>query len=968
MGRLGLRPPAMTTEPNRTADRKPPMWRGTCLRMVIPLRFSLSPYLLLFLFFTSASADEQGDYVKQIKPLLRERCYACHGALKQEGGLRLDTVALAIRGGDSGSAITPGDAKSRLLTRVMDDDPSQRMPPEGEPLKADQIESLQRWIAENAPAPADEVPESDPRDHWAFRAPIRPEVPAVANPTWVRNPIDAFLAQQHEQHGLTPQPEASRALLLRRLSIDLIGLPPTLDEIHAFEADTSPDWYEKAVTRLLDDERHGERWARHWMDVWRYSDWWGLGDELRNSQKHIWHWRDWIVESLNEDLAYAEMIRQMLAADELYPNDLQKLRATGFLARNWVLFSRLQWMDDTVEHVGKGLLGLTLNCAKCHDHKYDPIEQADYYRMRAFFEPYHVRMDMVPGQVDLSQDGIPRVFDGLIDAPTHLYVRGDETKPDLSTVIAPGVPRILAFKTLAIQPVALPQEAWQPERREWVLNAYVDAARNKVDVAARDMTSARDRLAVAKKRSAEASQTVTPPVDQPTGSNPQNSSNPAASTSPSAESDGTSQQAADVAQQELTVAELALTVATSELLSTESRCAALRATWATDDASGNVAAAQLRRVAKASAIRAAREAGVAKARHAVALVELRQVSANAEAKAGMMKELETARESLNAATSLTIAPIADADQVASFAGAKWTTTRFVHPNKDDAPISFPSSSSGRRTALADWITDPRNPLTARVAVNHVWSRHMGTPMTPSPFDFGRKSAPPVNPELIDWLASEFVEQGWSMKHLHRLIVSSAAYRMGSSEAGGEANLARDPDNHRWWKRNSVRIEAQAVRDSILSLTGNIDLTQGGPPVSAADQATSNRRSLYFLHSDKERNPFLTTFDDADVRECYRRDQSIVPQQALALSNSGLVLSAAQKIADRLGSQIPESDDREFVLQAFRGILCTAPNDAEWTACVNTMVALRQQPGTTHAQARGHLVWVLLNHNDFVTLR
>lgn len=245
---------------------------------------------------------------------------------------------------------------------------------------------------------------------------------------------------------------------------------------------------------------------------------------------------------------------------------------------------------------------------------------------------------------------------------------------------------------------------------------------------------------------------------------------------------------------------------------------------------------------------------------------------------------------------------------------------------------------------------------------------MGTPLTPSPFDLGRKSAPPVNPELIDWLASELVEQGWSMKHLHRLIVSSAVYRMGSSSMAGEANLARDPDNHRWWRRNAVRIESQAVRDSILALTGNMDLTQGGPPVSAADQATSNRRSLYFIHSDKERNPFLTTFDDADVRECYRREQSIVPQQALALSNSGLVLTAAQQIADRLGTQIPENNDRAFVLQAFRGILCVVPNDAEWTACVNTMVALRQQPSTTHAQARGHLVWVLVNHNDFATLR
>jgi hypothetical protein len=245
---------------------------------------------------------------------------------------------------------------------------------------------------------------------------------------------------------------------------------------------------------------------------------------------------------------------------------------------------------------------------------------------------------------------------------------------------------------------------------------------------------------------------------------------------------------------------------------------------------------------------------------------------------------------------------------------------------------------------------------------------MGTPFVPSMFEFGRKSATPVHPELLDWLASELVESGWDMKHLHRLIVTSAAYRMSSSVLGGEASAAKDPDNLRWWRRAPIRIESQAVRDSILALTGELDLTMGGPPVAAAQQADSKRRSLYFTHSNNERNAFLTTFDEADVRECYRRDQSIVPQQALALSNSALVLDSASRIAARLGVKIPLEDDAAFVRQAFRDVLCAAPSEAELATCIQTMAALRKLPGTTPEQTRAHLIWALLNHNDFVTLR
>ena len=377
-----------------------------------------------------ATAGSLDDYLTRVKPLLRTRCFACHGGLKQKAGLRVDTVGLMLRGGDSGPAVVKGGAKeSLLLDRVSAGDASERMPPEheGEPLTAEQVALLRNWIAAGAPAPSDEKPEADPRDHWAFRPIVRPTVPRVQRAEWVKNPIDAFIAQTYQRHGLAPNAEASRTELLRRLSLDLIGIPPTAEEIAAFRSDERLEWYERAVERLLADPRHGERWARHWMDIWRYSDWWGLGDQLRNSQKHIWHWRDWIVESLNADTPYDEMVRLMLAADEFRPEDLNALRATGYLARNYFLFNRNQWMDETVEHVSKGFLGLTMNCAKCHDHKYDPIAQVDYYRMRAIFEPYHVRVDVVPGEADLARDGIPRVFDGLLDSPTYRFIRGRRT-------------------------------------------------------------------------------------------------------------------------------------------------------------------------------------------------------------------------------------------------------------------------------------------------------------------------------------------------------------------------------------------------------------------------------------------------------------------------------------------------------------------------------------------------------------
>lgn len=796
-----------------------------------------------------------------------------------------------------------------------------------------------------------QVAESAER-HWAFRTIVRPEVPVVSEPTWVKNPIDAFLAEQHQQHGLIPQDEAPHIIQQRRLYLDLIGLPPSARDISALKRDLQPGWYERTVDHLLNDPRHGERWARHWMDIWRYSDWWGLGNTLRFSQKHIWHWRDWIIESLNTDMPYDEMIRLMLAADELHPRDSDKLRATGLLARNFFLFNRNSWMDETVEHISKGFLGLTMNCAKCHDHKYDPILQVDFYRMRAFFEPYHVRLDVIPGESDLDRDGIPRVFDALLDAPTYLLIRGQSNNPDKTTAILPGVPEILTFKELEIKSVTLPLDAWQPDRRPGVLDAYLTAARKKIAKTNADLVRVQKQLADATKNKADL------PANRKRVENTTNRQAQAATST-----------TVTIVRAELKVAEAAVDVAAAEFNSVEHTIKAMQLEPTAHRNNADNHLSDLSAPARqqiAAAVQAQRDATVSKARLAVANAELKLLGATGDSQAAAKKTLSQACESLEKALASAQTEIQPTDQYTRLTGAKWTPTRFIYSGNDDPTIEFPAQSTGRRTALADWITDRRNPLTARVAANHIWMRHMGAPLVSTVFDFGNNGSPPTHPELLDWLAAELIKNQWSMKHLHRLIVNSASYRMSSSIASGQANMTKDPDNLFWWRRLPIRLESQVVRDSLLNHAKTLDLTIGGPPVIPIRQADSKRRSLYFFHSHNNRNLFLTTFDEASVNECYQREQSIVPQQALALTNSKLVLDASQQIAKSL-SDIA-NDEVNFIQIAFNVLLGITPGKEEMSASQNAFRSWQPFSDGSTNHVRTQFILSLLNHNDFVTLR
>jgi len=869
------------------------------------------------------------DYAKQVKPLLAARCYSCHGALKQEGGLRLDTAASLLRGGDSGPGLVPGKSDGHLIIeRITAASIDERMPPEGEggAWKPEEVALLKSWITAGAAAPADEKPEPDPREHWAFRAPVRPPVPTVKNQAWVKNPIDAFVAAEHERRGISPQPPAESGLLLRRVYIDLIGLPPTRDELETFLADRRPDAYERVVDRLLASPQYGERWGRHWMDIWRYSDWWGLGADVRNSQKHIWHWRDWIVESLNDDLGYDEMIRQMLAADELYPDDLAKLRATGYLVRNYFKFNRNTWLEQVVEHTSKSFLGLTMNCARCHDHKYDPFPQRDFYRMRAFFEPYQVRTDQLPGETDLEKDGLPRIFDCHLDAPTYRYVRGDETKPVKDEPIAPGLPTLLATGDWSISAVTLPRTAHEPGLRSYVAENYIKGAEAKL------------RGALAKKGDPEK------------------------------------------------VAKAAIRTAEEELAAVKARAAADRAK-ATD--SKEAAAAAAKAAASAERLLAVAQASENVARSEQALADLRQTQAAADkakahTKAADAKLAEAEKKRVDAIAALKKAEEAAKKTDGAYTPLSGSLKAFESSTETDTERRkpYPTTSTGRRTALAKLLTDRGNPLVARVAANHIWLRHTGRPLVPTVFDFGRKGTPPTNPELLDWLALELMEGGggretrpgkpWSMKRLHRLIITSSTYRLSSSTAGNMAGVERDPENQSFWHATPIRIEAQVVRDALLHLSGELDPKFGGPSVNPATEALSKRRSLYFVHSHNEHHRFLSTFDDADVLDCYRRDQSIVPQQALALANSHQSLAAAGLIAARL-AKLPECrDDDSFIRVGFRTILAFDPADEELAACREALARWRKLPPpqgeSIDARAKLNLVHALLNHNDFITVK
>lgn len=1106
------------------------------------------------------------DYLKEVKPLLAAKCVACHGGLRQKGNLRLDTAKFAFKGGDSGPAIAAGDSgKSVLIEAILGENGRTKMPVDGEALKTEQIAILRRWIDAGAKAPDDE-PVADPRDHWAFKKPVNTQVPNFKSPS--ENPIDAFLTVEHEQRGLTPLPAADKATLLRRVFIDLVGLPPTSDELQDFLNDNEPDAYERVVDRLLESPEHARRWARHWMDIWRYSDWYGSrgGNELRNSRRHIWRWRDWIVESLAADKGYDRMIVEMLAADEVAPGDRDIGRAAGYLGRSYYVFNRNVWLQDTVEYVGASFLGLTFKCARCHDHKYDPIAQEEYYRMRAFFEPHNVRTDQLPGKADIItgnwpagappghklKDGDDVIFDADLDTPTYLLERGNEKNPVKDKPLAPGVPSVLGISDLTIQPVTLPLEAFypdlQPERRREIVEA-TQAAIKQAETAA---VKARESVAAARQdvAQAEARETETKQHGDSVGESSKPffedtfaAANPDVwkvatgdwqfadgklalknaghfstivlektlprdfkvivkyrTTGGSVGSIGLFFDLAELkhAQAVYThinsnssgvqafhrkngaeeyppagIVSTPLKLNTDIVLEVTARGQLLTITLNGEQKLsytmplprqpgrfalwGHAATGEfqsLRIVPLEPTAAEARTVLMTKT-HEAALAEKQIEIARAEAdsvatrviaetakyaqrspRAGREGDVASAAERRVTVVKAELEALrteqqlelirwnskpddAKAHEAVKAAETKLVTTKAAveaaktNAAKEDATYSpigpvYPTTSTGRRLALARWITARDNPLTARVAVNHVWKRHFGTALVPSVANFGLNGKPPTHPALLDWLAVEFMESSWSLRHLHRLMVTSAAYRRASStnaEVGSwnakqvaaiptsEFRLphSADPDNKTYWRANPRRMDAETVRDTLWSLTDNLDRSFSGPELEPTTADSTPRRSLYFRHTPDDQAVMLELFDGPSAAECFERSESIMPQQALSLANSPLALMQSRKLAKQL-SEAPAGtapiSDADFLRAAFERILGRAPIPEELAKTEGflqrqaTMLAdpgklTRTPTGLTsplapsadpRLRARENLVHVLLNAHEFVTIR
>ncbi|MBX3420971.1 MAG: DUF1553 domain-containing protein [Pirellulaceae bacterium] len=919
-------------------------------------------------------------YVQHVKPILTARCYACHGALKQEAGLRLDTVAAMLSGGDSGPVVaSERDATSLLLERITHVDRTQRMPPEGAALTAAEANYIADWIRAGAPAPPDDAPQLDPREHWSLRPPLGFSQTGNARQE-MSNPIDGVLSIRQQQLGIQPLPDADRRTLVRRLYLDLLGLPPSPEEVTEFLADPHGNAYQRLVERLLQRDEYGQRWGRHWMDVWRYSDWYGRRSvpDVMNSYPQIWRWRDWIVRSLNEDKGYDRMVMEMLAADELAPTDDENLVATGFLVRNWYKWNYESWMKDNVEHTAKAFLGLTINCAHCHDHKYDPITQEDYFRFRAFFEPLELRHDRVAGQADPGPfkkyvyadsygpiaTGAIRVFDEKLDAQTFMYHSGDarnriEDKPPLE----PSPPQALCSQPFVIEPVTLPSEASYPGLKEFVRRDELHNAAAQQLQAEQLCEQAAATLATANRRLddlfAQSAQPIT------------------AAALPSSETLARAEHDLLIARQDLRVAQAARLVA-------EARSTALRSRIAADDACyrGLGDAQSLARHAHV----AERQLTYESAEHALQVTQRAHLHAQRQVAEAPAEKIEKAKEELTKASQAVSAARTALDT--AIEGLNSTDTSYT-------PLSpsYPASSSGRRLALARWITSPQNTLAARVAVNHIWLRHFGQALVQTTDNFGAQGKPPTHPEILDGLAVELMQHGWSMKHIHRLIVTSQAYRRASNPSVDHSGLDADRDNESYWRRLPLRMEAEVVRDSVLACAGLLDRSLGGPEIDNTHWFTVSRRSLYFTIHGEAKMQFMDTFDGPNVSECYRRTSTVLPQQSLAMTNSELMVSSGRSLAAAVVQQLSRQPDdsqadSDFVDLAFQRVLSRPPSLDELQVSLEFLEQQRQQLSAvstdqrtlTGAQdvlpasrdiaqrARENLAISLFSHNDFVTIR
>ena len=820
---------------------------------------SMQPLLkfALGLATTSILTAAPVDYLREVKPILAENCYRCHGASQQKGGLRIDTASLALKGGEHGKGFKPGkSAESLIVQAVMGTHESiSQMPYKKPPLSDEQIGLIAQWIGQGALAPADEAPQANA--HWAFVPPKRVAPPPVKQKRWPRTGVDHFILARLEKEGIRPSPEADRVTIIRRLSLDLIGLPPLPAEVDDFLKDRPPHAYERLVERLLASPHYGERWGRHWLDVARYADSNGYSIDAPRS---IWKYRDWVINALNRDMPFDQFVIEQLAGDLLPNATLEQKIATGFHRNTQINQEggidseqfRVESVMDRVNTTATAFLGLTVACAQCHDHKFDPISQREYYQLYAFFN-------------NTIEDGHGKgAPEGMLEIP-------HETEP-------------------------LENLQKELEEAEADLDRYLDTKGSEVVQWEKSLT-------------AEEQAKLKPEVRKVLG---------------------------------VTFADR-----------TKKQKRAVYAAFRAEDAEFKQRNAKLTRLEKRQP------------KPVTTLV--------------MMERAEPRETTVfikgdftRPGTRVTPGVPAILNPMVSFGGQGDYSSRNQSQRLTPAATAD-DTALPNRLDLARWIVDPENPLAARVIVNRIWQQYFGKGLVETENDFGTQGAPPTHPELLDWLACELVKpefgkfksegaasslpnsgfgslsdaparlsdsRAWSLKHLHRLIVTSSTYRQ-SSKARPDL-LTSDPNNKLLARQSRLRLDAEIVRDVCLQASGLLNPKIGGPSVfppqadgvmtlgqSKRDWKPSTgpdryRRGMYTFFWRATPHPALMVFDSADgFSTCTRRVRSNTPLQALTVLND----EAFYEFAEALAARVVESglsNDAARVTLAFRLSLSRSP--------------------------------------------
>lgn len=903
---------------------------------------------------TVRAQEDTAFFESRIRPILVEHCQPCHGPEKAKVGLRLDTRDAALTGGDGGPAVVPGDpAASPLIAAVRyDDEP--KMPPKGR-LPAQAIDDLTTWVRRGAawpssPAPALAASAANPQDHWAFRPVARPDPPEVRQRDWPLDPIDRFLLARLEAQSIAPSPPADPRTLIRRLTYDLTGLPPSPEEVEAFTRDSSPGAYEGLVDRLLASPRYGERWGRHWLDVARYSDTKGYVFFEESGYPWAYTYRDYVIRALNEDRPYDRFVLEQLAADRLELGaDRRPLAALGFLTLGGRFMNNEQdVLDDRIDVVTRGLQGLTVSCARCHDHKFDPISQADYYAL------YGVMNSSIEPTVPPLFEPEPTTeayaaFKAELDARESRRAAFVREKHD---ELVAGARRRAAEYLLAAQAAAN-----QPDMGEFMLLAdgadlnptmvvrwqtFLDRSRKRHDpIFAPWHELARqpaDRFA---EGVAALAARLTGPAD------PEHPVN-------------------------RLIAEAIASEPPASLAELAERYEGLlnRAYWA----------------GREWRLRATLNGEPRRPLPDPAFEELSHILDDRDAPPNVP---------MNPAGDLSLLPDRPSQarlQELLKAVEQWRANgpgappramvlvdrqppieprifRRGNPNNPGEPVTRrflsviagadapPFREGSGRLEMARAIVDPGNPLTARVLVNRVWMHHFGAALVATPSDFGLRSDPPSHPELLDWLAATFMAEGWSLKRLHRRIMLSATYR----QASGDRSDARavDPENTLLWRAHRRRLDFESLRDSLLAVAGRLEGRLGGPSFAELTASSSPRRTLYATIDRLNLPGLFRTFDFPDPNATSpRRDLTTVPPQALFLMNNAFVGECAEALARRADLSAPWPGP---VRELTRLALGREPTPAEIALAADF---LGPDPDRTAWRRFAH---ALLMTNEFITI-